>query len=108
MPSVVAGKQGKKPMECYELVKENGGWKTMSKMFVKFESAVDYAVSDLQYMYLKLANECDENTLKFYFIDPDEMEEKSRHLREYLMNGDGFAGLMGEYYEIRKIEVIED
>lgn len=49
------------------------------------------------YRYTGYFAKYDENSLKAYYINPDEIDEKLRILRENLMNGDGFSGIQSEY-----------
>ena len=93
-------------MVCYEYVKV--GWNGEKKLCLHLESAVEYAAKDLLYRYTECLAKYDENSLKAYYINPDEIDEKLRILRENLMNGDGFSGIQSEYYEIHKREVIEE
>ena len=94
-------------MQCYELMIEKGGW-SQGTLFLHLEGAVDYAVRDLEYKYLECLATMDEDTLEAHYIDPSKLEQDKKTLRKYLMQGDGFCGLMSNYYEILTREVIEE
>lgn len=93
-------------VECFELVREYGGNKTISMLFAKFETAVDYAVEDLQYRYLECLATCGDDVLEAHYIDPKKMNSHLKTLRKYLTEGDGCCGIMSEYYEIHRREMI--